>query len=99
MQPGVSMAHILAASITCSFGIQQISETFSGVKSRTRSRSSSKPNVQLSHELLVPELLFVDDVHHAHGQSAVGARPGLDPQRGPRSEALARGSMMIRFLQ
>ena len=35
-------------------------------------------------ELLVPELLFDDDVHHAHGQGAVGARPGLDPERGAR---------------
>ena len=43
MQPGVSMAHMRAASMTCSLGIQQMSDTFSGVHSLTRSRSSSKP--------------------------------------------------------
>ena len=34
--------------MTCSLGIQQMSETFSGVKSLTRSRSSSNPKVQFS---------------------------------------------------
>ena len=43
MHPGVSTAHISAAVVTCSLGIQQMSETFSGVKSLTRSRSSSNP--------------------------------------------------------
>ncbi len=52
MQPGVSMAYIRAASMTCSLGIQQISDTFSGVNSLTRSRNSSNPKVQLSTKSL-----------------------------------------------
>ena len=43
MQPGRVDGPHLGRLVTCSLGIQQMSETFSGVKSLTRSRSSSKP--------------------------------------------------------
>ena len=43
MQPGVSMANSLAAWMIFSLGTQEMSDTFSGVKSLTRSLSSSKP--------------------------------------------------------
>ena len=99
MQPGVSTAHISAAVVTCSFGIQQMSETFSGVKSLTRSRSSSNPNVQFSTNSLSQSscsmMWFI--IPMARAQS-VPTR-GWIQSEAREAYAVARGSMMMRFLQ
>ena len=99
MQPGVSTAHISAAVVTCSLGIQQMSETFSGVKSLTRSRSSSNPKVQLSTNSLSQSscsmMTFIMPM--ASAQSVPGR--GWIQSEAREAYAVARGSMMMRFLQ
>ena len=99
MQPGVSTAHISAAVVTCSLGIQQMSETFSGVKSLTRSRSSSNPNVQFSTNSLSQSscsmMWFIMPMASAQ---SVPTR-GWIQSEAREAYAVARGSMMMRFLQ
>ncbi len=98
MHPGVSTAHIRAAVMTSSLGIQQVSDTFSGVHSLTRSRSSSKPKVQLSTNSLSQssssKMTFI--MPRARAQSVPGR--GWIHRLARVAYALARGSMMMRFL-
>jgi len=76
-----------------------MSETFSGVKSLTRSLSSSNPKVQLSQNSLSQssssKMTFIMPM--ARAQSVPGR--GWIHRLALEAYAVARGSMMMRFLQ